>query len=128
MPVTGIFSWPRSFEKLEKKYSVMVSWSRSDRKLLFDLISSILVDVTIPSPNLHSAKPRGQLVWAREELVEKVWQTIVKRRKEVGGKQDAQILDRRWLDLVDDVDIVGKDLERIIEDLMEEFYSQLASE
>ncbi|KAJ6842833.1 uncharacterized protein M6B38_298810 [Iris pallida] len=120
---------PEVFEKLEKKYSVMVSWSRSDRKLLFDLISSILVDVTIPSPNLHSAKPRGQLVWAREELVEKVWQTIVKRRKEVGGKQDAQILDRRWLDLVDDVDIVGKDLERmIIEDLMEEFYSQLASE
>ncbi|KAJ6799276.1 uncharacterized protein M6B38_208425 [Iris pallida] len=120
---------PEVFEKLEKKYNVLVSWSRSDRKLLFDLIRSILVDVTVPSHNQPSVKPRGQVIWAREDLVEKVWQTVVKRRKEPGGKQDAQLLDPRWLDLGDDADIVGKDLERmLVEDLMEELHSQLVSE
>ena len=116
------------FENLEKKYNVLVSWSRPERKLLFDLISSILVDKINPSIDLQSMKSRRcHPTWSREGLVEDVWQLVVKQRKELGGKhEDKLLLEPRWLDLGGDVDMVGMELERmLIDDLMEELLSQL---
>lgn len=111
---------PEVFERLEKKYNMLVSWPKSERKLLFDLIGSILTEVVTPLHNLHSAKPKGQPEWAREDLVEKVWQMVVKRRKDFSAKLGEQLLDPRWLDM-GDVDMVGESLERVIvDDLMEE--------
>ena len=116
------------FEKLEKKYNVLASWLRSERKLLFDLISSILADVINPSCDLQSMKSRRcHPSCAREGLVEDVWQLVVKQRKELGGKQEEKLLlEPRWLDLGGDVNMVGKELERmVIGDLMEELLPQL---
>ena len=116
------------FEKLEKKYNVLASWSRSERKLLFDLISSILADVISPSIDLQSMKSRRcHPTWSREGLFEDVWQLVAKQRKELGGKQQEKLLlEPRWLDFGGDVYMVGKELESVLIDgLMEELLSQL---
>ncbi|XP_020272081.1 uncharacterized protein LOC109847259 isoform X2 [Asparagus officinalis] len=105
------------FEKLEKKYRMMTSWSKSERKLLFDLISSILSDILT---RMKSSCPSS------EDLVEDVWQLVVKKRKELGGNQEQLLLDPWWLNLGDDVATIGKELETIlVDDLMEELLSQI---
>lgn len=98
------------FEKLEKKYGVLVEWSKSDRKLFFDLVSSVLSEAFSPSTETGV-------------LVEGVWRTVVTLQKEV--KQEEKILDPRWLDLRDDIDVTGKDIEEMLKDeLMEELVSE----
>ena len=118
-----------TFENLEKKYGVLVDWSKSERKLLFDLVSSILTE--IPSPCMDQKpwlKPKRKLslVCDSDGLAEDVWQMVVRLRKELGrGKPEENIFDPRWLDLGDDVVTVGREMEGMLEDeLLEELVSE----
>ncbi|XP_010937726.1 uncharacterized protein [Elaeis guineensis] len=114
---------PDVFDKLEKKYSVLVLWSRSERKLLFDLINIILVDLVAPCLDLHPwlVSKRCQALWNHEDLAEGVWQMVVRQRKELVGNQEEVVLEQRWLGTEEDVDMIGREIEKMLnEDLLEE--------
>ncbi|KAJ0962280.1 hypothetical protein J5N97_030108 [Dioscorea zingiberensis] len=120
---------PSMFGKLEKKYSIDESWSRSERKRLFDLINLVLVEIVQPFKDLvHPwVKPRRVMVpmCSPDCLVDKVWQMVVKNRKESEGKLD-RVLELKWLDLVEDIDLVGIELETTLtNELLEEFISDM---
>ncbi|RWW18247.1 hypothetical protein BHE74_00055359 [Ensete ventricosum] len=115
------------FGKLEKKYNKLASWSSSERKLLFDLINSILVDSLAPClhPWVNSTHKVGP-VWGLQGLAQKAWQILVRKRKELcRGNAEAKVLDPKWLDLEDDADGIGK---QIGEMLQEELLDELVSE
>lgn len=110
------------FEKLEKKYGVFVGWSKSERKLLFDLANSVLEESLSPCMNQKPwLKPK------RKPGLEEAWQMVARVRKEsCPGKPEENILDPRWLDLGDNVDMMGRELEEILEDkLLEELVSDI---
>lgn len=96
------------FERLEKKYNVVEAWSISERMLLFDHIREIISDVVEKSK---------RCVWAREDLVEEIWQVVVKQRKEQNSVlEDKLLLDPGWLNLEHDVYVVVIELERMLTD------------
>jgi hypothetical protein len=69
------------FLGLENKYSKLLLWSKSDRKLLFDLVNSVLADVTAPSNSLHSkVMVRCLPETDRGQGAKYVWQIVQKRR------------------------------------------------
>nr|CAD1841992.1 unnamed protein product [Ananas comosus var. bracteatus] len=119
---------PGVFGKLEKKYSGLILWSRSERKLLFDLINTILADVVSSKLDLVS---RGVSKWHapkwdREGLVEEVWQRVVSRRRDIGCCKEGKVLELEWLDSEGGVEIVGRDMasmlcDELIEELIANF-------
>ncbi|KAM0948220.1 hypothetical protein DsansV1_C07g0076001 [Dioscorea sansibarensis] len=117
-----------AFDSLEKKYRSVKSWSRSERKLLFDLINLVLAEIVEQIKNQHSwVKPRRVIgpMCSPDCLVEKVWQMVVKCRKESESNLD-KVLELKYLNLVDDVDIVGIEIESMLKDkLLEELVSDL---
>ncbi|KAJ6814535.1 uncharacterized protein M6B38_137035 [Iris pallida] len=116
---------PGVFEKLEKKYDIG-EWSRSERKLSFDLISSILAEVLAPFMDLCpwvAPKKWNHSAWGHERLLEDVWQMVGRQRKGTGNRE-VKILDARWLVLGDDVDMIGRQIECMLkDDLMDELVS-----
>ncbi|XP_062230555.1 uncharacterized protein LOC133928306 [Phragmites australis] len=68
------------FLGLENKYSKLLLWSKSDRKLLFDLVNSILADMTAPGSSLHSKIMIK--CWPEMDcgqLAENIWQMVQKQ-------------------------------------------------
>uniref|UniRef100_A0A0E0KKS7 DUF4378 domain-containing protein n=1 Tax=Oryza punctata TaxID=4537 RepID=A0A0E0KKS7_ORYPU len=122
------------FEKLEKKYMKVAEWSRSDRKLIFDMVNTILSEILAPCLDMHpwvkSARKMAP-VWGSEGLLEKSLQMLVQRRQELGLskiKPEKKALDRKWPDLSDCIDKVGRDVENMIkDDLLEELLLDLFS-
>lgn len=113
------------FDKLEEKYGLLVGWSKLERKLFFDLISSILAETLSPWMGQQPwVKPKRKLgsVWSCEGLPEEVWQMVVRQRKELCQvKPEDMILVPRWLDLGEDLDMVGREIEGMLTDkLLEE--------
>ncbi|PKU75770.1 uncharacterized protein LOC110105943 [Dendrobium catenatum] len=112
---------PNLFDKLEKKYISLDSWSRSDRKLLFDLTNSILADIIEP-------KARWQLKMVHDGLVEEVWQGVVKKMKEVEISSVENQTELRWADIGDDQELLGRQLENMLqEDLLDELLIELTT-
>ncbi|ONK61883.1 uncharacterized protein A4U43_C08F34560 [Asparagus officinalis] len=117
------------FENLEEKYGVIVEWSKSERKLLFDVVSLILEDTLSPwtdeEPWLNPKRKFGP-VWDHERLVEKVWQMVIRLRNDSSaGKSEESILDPRWLDFRYELDTIGKEIEGMLkDDLLEELISE----
>lgn len=103
------------FTKLEKKYSKIEEWSKSERKLLFDITNSI-------AETYVCTNRRRVSVPDTKSLNEVVWEKVVRLRKESDvGKQENSVLDPKWLDLEDDTDIIGKEIaEKLMDSLMEE--------
>ncbi|RRT64972.1 hypothetical protein B296_00040144 [Ensete ventricosum] len=103
---------------------MMASWSGSERKLLFDLVNCSLVGVIAPHIDLHPwvrSKKKSMHRWEPEGLVERLWEMVVKQRKELGCNLEDKILDPRWLDVEDDTDVIVKEIERMLnDDLWEE--------
>uniref|UniRef100_A0A0D9W0S0 DUF4378 domain-containing protein n=1 Tax=Leersia perrieri TaxID=77586 RepID=A0A0D9W0S0_9ORYZ len=122
------------FEKLEKKYMKVAEWSRLDRKLIFDMVSTILSEILAPCLDMHpwvkSAREMAP-VWGSEGLLEKILEILVQRRKELGlskTKPKKKALDRKWQDLSDYIDKLGRDVEnKIKDDLLEELLMDLFS-
>ncbi|RWW16579.1 hypothetical protein BHE74_00002692 [Ensete ventricosum] len=121
---------PTLFEKLEKKYGKLVAWSRSERKLMFDLSNSILAEILAPCMDLHpwvNSTRRIGPMWGSEGLVEKTWQMLVKKRIELGaGNSENKVLDTKWFNLGGNIDEMGREIERtlkeaLLEELVEEF-------
>lgn len=120
------------FEKLENKYAKVVQWSKSDRKLLFDMVNTILSQILAPCLNMqpwvHTARNLAPL-WGSEGLLEKVLQMLVQRREELAPsktKPEKKVFDPKWTDLADCIDRAGRDVEKMIkEDLLEELVLEL---
>lgn len=114
---------PHVFDKLETKYSMVSSWSGSERKLLFDLVNCSLVGIIAPHIDLHPwvRSKKSMHTWEPEGLVERLWEMVVKQRKELGCNLEDKILDPRWLDVEDDMDVIVKEIEKMLNnDLWEE--------
>jgi hypothetical protein len=121
------------FEKLENKYKV-VMWSRSERKLLFDMVNTVLSQILAPCLNMqpwvNTARNLAPL-WGSEGLLEKVLQVLAQRREELAPsktKPEMKGFDQKWPDLADGMDRVGRDIEKLIkDDLLEELVLELLS-
>ncbi|CAD5170119.1 unnamed protein product [Musa acuminata subsp. malaccensis] len=114
---------PHVFDKLETKYSMVSSWSGSERKLLFDLVNCSLVGTIAPHIDLHPwvRSKKSMHTWEPVGLVERLWEMVVKQRKELGCNLEDKILDPRWLDVEDDMDVIVKEIEKMLNnDLWEE--------
>lgn len=122
------------YEKLEKKYIKVVQWSRTDRKLLFDMVNTILSQILAPCLNMqpwvNTARNLSPL-WGSEGLLEKVLQVLGQRREELAPsniKPEMKGFDQKWPDLADCIDRAGRDIEKMIkEDLLEELVLELLS-
>ncbi|XP_062204114.1 uncharacterized protein LOC133906272 [Phragmites australis] len=116
---------PHVFDRLERKYNKIATWAKHERRLLFDLVNSILSEVLAPCIDVHpwvqSSRHCGPL-WGPEGPVEKVWQMIVKQREELTTRHpDEMVLDPNWSELGDDINMVGKQVARMLcADLLEE--------
>ncbi|XP_057981560.1 uncharacterized protein LOC131166929 [Malania oleifera] len=118
---------PLVFKVLEKKYEEQMSWDRTERRLLFDRINSGLLEIFLPciSPG-ECAKPVRKRFGSRlsRELVEEdLWLLLVDQEKEASKKSSEKVLgkDMRWLELGDEIELIGREIERLlIEELAEE--------
>ena len=100
---------------LENKYNKLVLWSKSDRKLLFDLVNSILADMTIPDNGLH-AKIMMKC-WPEidhGQLAENVWQMVQKRSN--NGHFFLEDVQPLPLDHRSEVELAGMNIARMIHD------------
>jgi hypothetical protein len=122
------------FEKLEKKYAKVVQWSKSDRKLLFDMVNTILSQILGPCFNMQpwvNTDRNLAPLWGSEGLLERVLQVLTQRREELAlskSKPEKKAFDQKWPDLVDCIDMIGRDVEKMIkDDLLEELLLELLS-
>ncbi|KAL6636641.1 hypothetical protein ACP70R_024213 [Stipagrostis hirtigluma subsp. patula] len=122
------------FDKLENKYIKVVQWSRSDRKLLFDMVNTILSQILAPCLNMQpwvNTTRNLAPLWGSEGLLEKVLQVLAQRREELAlskSKPEKKGFDHNWPDLADCIDRAGRDIEKMIkDDLLEELVLELVS-
>lgn len=109
---------PQVFDRLERKYNKVTTWSKPERLLLFDLANSVLSDVLAPCTDMHpwvSSRRQCSPIWGPEGPVEKVWQMMVRQQAELGiGHPDDKVLDPNWLEVGDDINMVGKQIARML--------------
>jgi Domain of unknown function (DUF4378) len=117
---------PRLFDRLEKRYSQMLAWSKSDRRLLFDLanaaIAMVLAQVLDTHPWVRCGRHVGP-VWGPEGLVERVWLVLLRERQKqmTGNKEEKQVDLNRFENLGNDINVIGKQIERMVtEEMIEE--------
>lgn len=117
---------PSVFEELEKTYGDDVS-SLSKRKLLFDLINSGIRKIYKPIMDPHPwVRPVALMVhpnWRKDTLQDGLMRLVVCREKEAGKEvlDKALINDSQWLNLGDDIDLIGKELSNLlVSELVEE--------
>lgn len=106
---SDVFLW------LENKYSKLLLWSKSDRKLLFDLVNSTLADMTTSENSLHS---KIMMKFCpeidREQIAENIWQMVQKQSNyEHFVLEDVQPLP---LDHRSEVEVIGMKIARMIHD------------
>lgn len=114
------------FEALEKKYCQETSWGRSERRLLFDRINSGLMEILLRCMNMHmwakSMAKRCRPWWSWKVIEEELWMLLVSKEKEVSKDPSEKVLDMRWLELGDDINVIGVEIERmLIDELVTEF-------
>ncbi|KAG9453850.1 hypothetical protein H6P81_006754 [Aristolochia fimbriata] len=117
-------------EKLEKKYGEKSEWSppaTRRRKLLFDRINCGLAEILSPCmdqrPWVRTKGRRVQVGWSSEGLAEEVRQLLSRQVKEgsLGLMESALGRDMRWMELDEEIDTIGRELERfLVDELMEE--------
>ncbi|CAK7341805.1 unnamed protein product [Dovyalis caffra] len=118
---------PSIFEELEKKYCNHASWPRSERKLLFDRLNLALLMIYQQCANSHpwvrSATMTGPK-WIKNGLKDSLGKLVAsednRANEDIAGEK---ILERepQWLDLREDVDVIGREIERILtEELVRE--------
>ncbi|KAG6504547.1 hypothetical protein ZIOFF_036881 [Zingiber officinale] len=107
------------FDKLEKKYNKVVSWPRSERRLLFDLISCTLTETVARScKNVHSMSELCPLALDCNSVAKAVWQTLVEGRKLLDCSDRNEFLDKEWLLLVCEVDLIAIRIEGMVNDVL----------
>ncbi|KAJ4979739.1 hypothetical protein NE237_010519 [Protea cynaroides] len=111
------------FEKLEKKYGEQLTWPRSERRLLFDRINYGLMEIFRPCTDQHPwVKPATRRISTRcnEYLVVELWKLVVDQGQEGNKDASEKVLEKelRWLELGDDIDVLGKEIEKLLLDEM----------
>jgi hypothetical protein len=118
---------PDLYDQLENKYSSLIVWPQSERKLLFDITNSVLVDI-ITSLMLCGSKGllrRYSPGWHQEEFVEMVWQKVVQLRQEMEFNQEGLSLDVEWVGSEDGAYLIGSDIGNA---LQEEFIDEIIAD
>ncbi|KAI6675015.1 hypothetical protein NL676_002921 [Syzygium grande] len=120
---------PLVFEELEKRYCDESS-SRPARKLLFDSVNSALVEIyqqlMDPHPWVHLVAAKLDFEWDKDSLQDGLIRILTGQ----GKKGSKGVLDKflaresLWLNLGDDIDVIGREVERLlIDDLVAEVLS-----
>ncbi|KAK1642825.1 hypothetical protein QYE76_060630 [Lolium multiflorum] len=122
------------FDKLEKKYIKVPQWSRSDRKLTFDMVNTILSEILAPCLDMHpwvNSTRNMAPVWGSEGLLEKLLLLLTQRREALAlslPKPEKQAFNQTWPELADYIDRAGREVEKMIkDDLLEELVLDLMS-
>ncbi|KAG0487783.1 hypothetical protein HPP92_006594 [Vanilla planifolia] len=119
------------FNKLEKKYISIESWPRADRKVLFDLTNAILADIIMLKLMKSSSWLKPKMHWQSDmvldDLVEEVWQAVVKEMKDMGGRFQEGLTGLPWVGSEEEKELIGRELENAIhEDFINELVVDLA--
>ncbi|KAK6943708.1 protein of unknown function DUF3741 [Dillenia turbinata] len=121
---------PSVFEKLEKKYNDQTTWAKSERKMFFDRINSGLVEVFRPFMDPHPwANSSSRLVvskWRIDKLEEELRVLLASQENKRDAEKMEWVLQEQcwWLDLGDDVDVIGSEIERmLLDDLFREIHA-----
>lgn len=112
---------PSVFEALEKKYSEHSSWSKTERKLLFDRVNAGLMEILKPCLDVHIySKPLSKKVGnalRRDVIEEEVWTLLISEEREVGKELSAKALGREsWVEFWDDIETIAIDIENFLFD------------
>lgn len=128
--------WPVSlsvFETLEKKFGDQMAWKRSDRRLLFDRIDAGLMEILQPCMGVPAwTKPVSRRIRSRagQDMIEEdLWVLLVSKEKETRNVLAEKVLGSEMeLDLGDDIDSIGTEIERFLfDELLTEFVSSESS-
>ncbi|XP_020585451.1 uncharacterized protein LOC110028076 isoform X2 [Phalaenopsis equestris] len=119
------------FSRLEKKYKSVESWPRSERKFLFDLINSTLSEIS--AMYFMNIWPwiKPSFCWkskmAHEGLVEEIWQSVVRCRKEISSSfSEENLIGLSWSDGVNGSEVVATELENMLfETLLDQLVKEL---
>ncbi|CAL9002459.1 unnamed protein product [Prunus brigantina] len=119
---------PLLFEELEKKYSDQTSWPKPERRLLFDRINSGLLEMfeqfTDPHPWVRPANKRVGPKWIHRSALHGVLCKLLASQEENANEDNLEkVLERDslWLDLGDDIDLIGREIENsLIDELVAE--------
>ncbi|KAG9160916.1 hypothetical protein Leryth_008726 [Lithospermum erythrorhizon] len=110
------------FDTLEKKYSDGIAERRSERKLLFDRINSMLVDIFLQDidscPWLKAAPRRIDSNWQNHSLKEELNRLLALEDKGTEDPTPIKMLDieMEWSSYRTDIFLMGKDIEKILTD------------
>lgn len=122
------------FETLEKRFGEQSSWKSSERRLLFDRINSGLLEILQPCMGVPSwAKPVSKIFkpkMSQDMIEEELWMLLVSQEKEVSKDSAMNMLGKELgsIDLGDDIDFIGREIERLlIEELVAEVLSTAIS-
>ncbi|KAK1677640.1 hypothetical protein QYE76_038488 [Lolium multiflorum] len=118
------------YDNLEKKYSKLILWPQSERRLLFDLTNDILVDTItcLTQCGSQGLMRRCQLSmkWGKEEFVQEVWERVCRQRRETECFQEEKLMGVGWLDCEDVTEQIAADFGGMVcEDLLEEAIADL---
>ncbi|XP_010233471.1 uncharacterized protein LOC100837147 [Brachypodium distachyon] len=118
------------YDHLEKKYSKLILWPQSERRLLFDLTNAILVDMITCLTHCGGKglvkKRELSMKWDKEGLVQEVWERVCRQRRETECFQEERLMGVGWLDCEDVTDEIAGDIGSMVgEDLLEEAIADL---
>ncbi|MCL7050324.1 hypothetical protein MKW94_028603 [Papaver nudicaule] len=106
------------FENLEKKKygGDATEWPRSERKLFFDRINSGLIEILQqqedPHPWIKATRKTGRVL-RKEPLEEELWKLLLVSEREEESAENVMVLGKDlWLELGDEIDVVGREIER----------------
>ncbi|KAG6745031.1 hypothetical protein POTOM_051673 [Populus tomentosa] len=118
---------PLIFEEVEKKYCNHASWPRSERRLLFDRLNLALLVIYKQYANSHPWVRSATMIgpkWIKNGLKDRLCKLVASHDRRANEDIAAEkILEResRWLDLREDIDIIGREIERLLtEELVRE--------
>ncbi|CAN7128428.1 unnamed protein product [Brassica rapa subsp. narinosa] len=108
---------PSLFQDLEKKYSSLKTSTRLERKFLFDQISRELMQILKQFPDPHPwVKPTRVCQKWDVNKIEETLLDLVTRKEEKPRKDDVEKREFEWLSLEDDIEIIGRDIEKMLTD------------
>lgn len=107
---------PSLFQDLEKKYSSVKTSTRLERKFLFDQISRELIQIlkqcSDPHPWIKSTRVCQK--WDAN-MIQETLRDLVTSKDEKRSKDDVEEK-LQWLNLEDDIEIIGREIEEMLTD------------
>lgn len=121
---------PTLFDNLEQKYRNQTTWSRFDRKLLFDRINSGLVEISKWFVDPHAwvklalTRKMGSL-WGKGGVKRELHEWLASEEERANEQVTERVLDRQmeWIDSGDNVEEIGWEIEK---NLIDELISEVA--